>query len=299
MHLPWKRNWKRIGVMGRVIFFVGCLAISKMIVHALGLEVISVNPLFSALVASSVFLFGFLLNGVLADYKESEKLPAEIATALEIVAREVSAVPLHTPGAKVAANLDSVGNLNKAILSWIRGELSTKLMMISYDRAHEHVTKASTWTSHSSLKARLMIEMANVLKTINRIDVIRETDFVKMVYWLAYTSASLLCAGLIMAKVENIWEATFFLMVISFLFIFLLHLIADLDNPFGMNDPYSVEDVSLDILSQSQDRIEAICARHFQRYGNPIEQQCEIRMLDRFEHGNGTHATVASAELRQ
>jgi len=299
MHLPWKRNWKRIGVMGRVIFFVGCLAISKMIVHALGLEVISVNPLFSALVASSVFLFGFLLNGVLADYKESEKLPAEIATALEIVAREVSAVPLHTPGAKVAANLDSAGNLNKAILSWIRGELSTKLMMISYDRAHEHVTKASTWTSHSSLKARLMIEMANVLKTINRIDVIRETDFVKMVYWLAYTSASLLCAGLIMAKVENIWEATFFLMVISFLFIFLLHLIADLDNPFGMNDPYSVEDVSLDILSQSQDRIEAIFARHFQRYGDPIEQQCEIRMLDHFEHGNGTHATVASAELRQ
>ena len=298
MHGSWKRNWKRIGVMGRVIVFVGALAMSKIIVHRLGLEVISVNPLFSALVASSVFLFGFLLNGVLTDYKESEKLPAEIATALELVAREVSAVPLHTPGAPVAADLASVGNLNKAILNWIRGELSTKLMMISYDRAHEHVTKASLWISHSSLKGRLMIEMANVLKAINRIEVIRETDFVKMVYWLAYASASLLCAGLIMARVENIWESTFFLMVISFLLIFLLHLIADLDNPFGMNDPNSVEDVSLDILSQSQDRIETICARHFQRYGNPIEQHCAAGVVNHVPLGNGTQLSAASPELR-
>jgi hypothetical protein len=27
---------------------------------------------------------GFLLNGVLADYKESEKLPGELATGLEV-----------------------------------------------------------------------------------------------------------------------------------------------------------------------------------------------------------------------
>jgi predicted membrane chloride channel (bestrophin family) len=294
MHAPWNRNWKRIGVLGRVIFFVGGLAIIKLIVHGLGLEVISINPLFSALVASSVFLFGFLLNGVLADYKESEKLPAELATALELVAREVSAVPLHTPEATVAADLDSVGQLNKAILNWIKGELSTKLMMISYDRAHEHVTRASLWISHSSLKGRLLIEMANILKAINRIEVIRETDFVKMVYWLAYASAALLCTGLIIARVEEIWEATFFLMVISFLLIFLLHLIADLDNPFGMNDPNSVEDVSLDILSQSLDRIEIISARHFQQYGNPNEQQGTLAAISPCPPGNGTHVSAAS-----
>ena len=43
--------------------------------HVLGLERISVNQLFSAMVASTVFLLGFLLNGVLTDFKESEKIP--------------------------------------------------------------------------------------------------------------------------------------------------------------------------------------------------------------------------------
>ncbi len=260
---------RRFVVMAKVCALVGAIVGIKLIIHSLGLEIISINPLFSALVASSVFLFGFLLNGVLTDYKESERLPAELASAIELVTREVSAVPLHTPEASVAADLASITDLGRAILAWIRGDLSTQQVMLAYDRAHEHVTRASLWLSHSSLKGRLLIEMGGILRVINRIDVIRETDFVKMVYWLAYTSTALLCTGLVLAREEQIVEATFFLMVISFLLIFLLHLIADLDNPFGFSDPNSVEDVSLDVLIQAQSRIEAIAGRHYERFGAP------------------------------
>ncbi len=257
---------KRFRVMARVCSIVAAIAILKLLVHHLGFEIISINPLFSALVASSVFLFGFLLNGVLADYKESEKLPAEIASALELIAREVSAVPLHHPESVVGDDLDAVGDLGRAILAWIKGDLTTDQVMAVYDRAHDHVIQSSLWLSHSSLKGRLMIEMAAILRALNRVDVIRETDFVKMVYWLAYTATFLLCAGLTLANTNAIVEATFFLMVISFLLVFLLHLIADLDNPFGFSDPDSVEDVSLDVLVLAQARIDRIIARHHQRY---------------------------------
>jgi len=260
---------RRIVVIGKVCALVCAIAGIKLIIHSLGLEILSVNPLFSALVASSVFLFGFLLNGVLTDYKESERLPAELASALELVTREVSAVPLHNAKAVVANDLASITDLGRAILAWIRCDLSTSQVMLSYDLAHDHVTRASLWLSHSSLKGRLLIEMGGILRAINRIDVIRETDFVKMVYWLAYISTTLLCTGLVLAKEERILEATFFLMVISFLLIFLLHLIADLDNPFGFSDPNSVEDVSLDVLIQAQARIEAIAGRHYERFGAP------------------------------
>lgn len=254
--------------MAKVCGLVLGIAILKLVVHQLGLEVISINPLFSALVASSVFLFGFLLNGVLTDYKESEKLPAEIASALELVAREVSAIPLHHQEAVVGADLAAVGDLGRAILAWIRGDLSTNQMMAVYDRAHDHVIQSSLWLSHSSLKGRLMMEMAAILRALNRVDVIRETDFVKMVYWLAYAATFLLCTGLILARSTAIMESTFFLMVISFLLVFLLHLIADLDNPFGFSDPNSVEDVSLDVLVLTQARVERILAIHQQRFGN-------------------------------
>jgi len=58
-------------------------------------------------------------------------------------------------------------------------------------------------------------------------------------------------------------------MIISFLLIFLLHLIADLDNPFGYGDPSSIEDVSIDVLALTQVRIERIIAKHVERYGEP------------------------------
>jgi len=260
---------RRFVVMFKVCGLVCGIAAIKVVLHGLGLEVLSINPLFSALVASSVFLFGFLLNGVLTDYKESERLPSEIASALELVAREVSSVPLHNPQATVAADVEAVADLGRSILVWIRGDLPTPHLMESYDRAHDHVTLASLWLSHSSLKGRLLLEMGAILRGINRIDVIRETDFVKMVYWLAYISTMLLCTGLVLARDEKILEATFFLMVISFLLIFLLHLISDLDNPFGFSDPDSVEDVSLDVLIQALARIEMIADRHYERYGAP------------------------------
>jgi len=200
---------RRFATMAQVCALVGGIAGLKLTVHHFGLEVISVNPLFSALVASSVFLFGFLLNGVLADYKESEKLPAEIASALELVAREVSVIPLHHPEAEVAADLLTVGDLGRAILAWIKGDLSTDQMMAVYDNTHDHVVLSSRWLAHSSLKGRLMIEMGAILRALNRVDVIRETDFVKMVYWLAYTATFLLCTDLIIARSEAVAEATF------------------------------------------------------------------------------------------
>jgi hypothetical protein len=65
--------------LGRICFFsrvsVLLLAIVavKILVHRMGWEVLDPNLLCPALVASEVFLLGFLLNGVLMDYKESEK----------------------------------------------------------------------------------------------------------------------------------------------------------------------------------------------------------------------------------
>lgn len=47
----------------------------KLLAHQYRLEFISLNPLFTGIVTANIFLLGFLIAGVLADYKESEKLP--------------------------------------------------------------------------------------------------------------------------------------------------------------------------------------------------------------------------------
>lgn len=47
----------------------------KLIVHYLEIEIIPLNALFSALIGANIFLLGFLISGVLSNYKENEKLP--------------------------------------------------------------------------------------------------------------------------------------------------------------------------------------------------------------------------------
>ncbi|MFA5864806.1 MAG: hypothetical protein WC975_08975 [Phycisphaerae bacterium] len=65
-----KQRW----LISKVLFIVLTVIGLKLLVHWLGWEFISLNPLFSGIVAGNVFLMGFLLSGVLADYKESERL---------------------------------------------------------------------------------------------------------------------------------------------------------------------------------------------------------------------------------
>jgi len=72
----------------KVTLIVGVVILLKLIAYWFGWEVISLNPLFSGIVAANVFLMGFLLTGVLTDYKESERLPGELAASIESIAEE-------------------------------------------------------------------------------------------------------------------------------------------------------------------------------------------------------------------
>lgn len=258
-----KRN-HRIFVLARVALIAGLITAVKTIFHAMGWEFISINPLFSALVASTVFLLGFLLNGVLSDFKESEKLPSEIASSLMIIARETNAVAIHNPKADVHESMLALGELSHAILKWIKSDSSTQELLRVYDHAHDQVVLASRWLDASSLKGRLMTELSLLLRSIHRIDVIRETDFVTMVYWLANLATIILCGGLVFSSGYPQQDAAFFLFVISFLLVFVLHLISDIDNPFGFSDPSSAEDVDLEVLEYTHQRILDLINRHAQ-----------------------------------
>jgi predicted membrane chloride channel (bestrophin family) len=51
-------------------------------------------------------------------------------------------------------------------------------------------------------------------------------------------------------------EAGLFLFVVSFILLFLIRLIGDLDNPFGFSDADSAEDVNIDILMMTIQRLQ-------------------------------------------
>lgn len=250
---------RRIGKLARVLLLVFGLGGLKMLVHQLGMEGIPLNPLFTSMVASTVFLLGFLLNGVLSDFKESERLPGEIATSLETLTLEIRAIPAYNHTAEVQRHIEAVSGLGHGILSWLQERTSTEEMLAHMHRCHATVVQASVLLrGFATLQARLMAEMTTLLRLINRIETIRGTTFVPLVYWLAYAGITLLCGGLLFMQTRTTIEAAFFIFVIAFLVILLAMLISDLDNPFDFAHAGSAEDVSLEVLLLALERIRGV-----------------------------------------
>ena len=96
-----------------------------------------------------------------------------------------------------------------------------------------------------------MQDLAVILAKIHRVQSIRDTSFVPLVYWMADIAAAFLFAGLMMARANNLYESVFFLAVISFVVLILLRLINDIDNPFGLSDVNSAENVSIKLLEEA------------------------------------------------
>jgi len=238
----------------RVSGIVAVVIGMKLLVHFLGWEILSINPLFSGIVAANVFLMGFLLSGVLADFKESERLPGELGACLENLAQEVSGIRFAKPEARVGPCLILVSQLNRDILSWFHKKHRTSELLDHLNELTPLFAAMEQW-AQATLVARLKQEQSNLRRSITRIHTIRETSFISSGYLLADLITILLCVGLILAKIEPFYESLFFVGVISYLMIYLLLLIRDLDNPFGYYDGNSGEDVSLKPLEDTARRI--------------------------------------------
>jgi uncharacterized membrane protein len=239
-----------------IVLFVIC---AKLFVHYLGWEVLSINPLFSGIVAANVFLMGFLLSGVLSDFKESERLPGELSACIENLAQEVCGIRMAKREANIGPCLIRLSILSQDILSWFHKKHRTSDLLEHLNALTPEFAAMEQWTQ-GTLVARLKQEQSNLRRTIIRIHTIRETSFVSAGYLLSDIITALLCIGLVLAKIEPFYESLFFVSVISYLMIFLLILIRDLDNPFGYYERYSGADVSLKPLEDAAHRLAQIAS---------------------------------------
>src|SRR5690348_17029396 len=90
-------------LLAYLVAVVGVLLAVKLAVHAFHFEFLALDTLFSSIVASTIFVIGFLLTSILPDYKEAEKLPAQIRAALEGIHDDVATFAHQQPEADVHA----------------------------------------------------------------------------------------------------------------------------------------------------------------------------------------------------
>lgn len=252
-------NKRRHRLLVQSSVIVLCVVAAKLVAHFLGWEQLSINPLFSGIVAGNVFLMGFLLNGVLSDFKESERYPGELGTGLENLAQEIRAIGLSHPEAEAQHCQMLLAGLGADMLKWFHKGRRTAELLEHLNELTPHFA-AFERCAQATMVARLKQEQGNLRRVLTRIHTIRETSFVASGYLLADLITVLLCLGLVFSKIEPFAESLFYVGVISYLMVYLLLLIRDLDNPFAYYDRRSGEDVSLKPLEDAVARLQRMGA---------------------------------------
>ena len=254
--IPLHSRWR---LAAETIPFVIGIIVCKFAVHSFGYEFLTLNSLFTAIISANIFLIGFLISGTLVDYKESEKLPGDLSASLEAMADEGLIIHKSKKSPEAREYLRKVSSFNTALLDWFyKKERTTELMrkLLSFN---DDFLQFESQTQANFI-VRLKQEQNSIRRMINRIHTIRETSFLATGYAIAEIITAVLVTGLVFIKMDPFYESIFFVSFVSFILIYMISFIKDLDNPFGYTDEDNrVEEVSLKPLLDSQKRLEVYC----------------------------------------
>ena len=223
----------------------------KIVVHYFDYEIMELNALFTSLVGATIFLIGFLISGVLSDYKESEKIPNEITSSLKNILDDSVTLKLHISLSNFNNFIAFQKDLANDIKLWLYKEITTNDILKKIDSFNTIIVQLDKDGVQANYIIRMKNEMGNIRKTLLRIECIRDTDFILSAYAIVEAMAFIIIAGLISIKMDQFFVAIFFTVLVSFLFMYMILLIKDLDDPFDYaTNSESGTEISLSVFHE-------------------------------------------------
>jgi hypothetical protein len=183
-------------------------------------------------VAGTIFLIGFLVSGVLSDYKESEKIPSELAASLRALLDDTLTIDRGKDSATAKEFILFQRDFTKSLLNWFGKKERTKTILKQISSMNDFIVAFEKEGVQANYLIKLKNEQGNIRKFLMRVDTIRDTDFVGSAYAILEAMGFLTVVGLIVIKIEPFYASLFLTLLITFLFSYMFRLIKDLDNPF-------------------------------------------------------------------
>ena len=245
-------KWK---LAARTIPVLIVVAILKIAANKLGWEFLTLNGVFSAFISANIFLIGFNISGVLADFKAGEKLPGELAAHIEAIADECVYASKGSGKEAARAGFIYCVDFNDSILAWLYRKIKTKIVLEKIN-GFTDVFYALDRTGKVSSVNRLKHEQSEIRKAVMRMHTIREVRFSEAAYAIAEIISGVIIFAMIFLQINPFGESLFCAIFVAFIFIYMLLLIRDLDDPFAYYDrKHSVEEISLHSLEDLSERL--------------------------------------------
>ena len=183
------------------------------------------------ILTACVFLIGFLLAGTMADYKESERLPAEIAATLETIEEIFALAAINRPGLQLPELRRSVLELTDEIKNWLLHRRDTDNVYGALSRMGE----AISWLEREGAgpyASRAIPQLMTVRRTVSRIDVIARTGFLPPAYALLEVLVVMVIGLMLIAEFSSTLVECLIVPFVTLVNVYMLRLIRDIDNPF-------------------------------------------------------------------
>lgn len=179
----------------------------------------------------AVFLTGFLLAGTMSDYKESEKLPGEVATTLEAIEDMFALAALQKPAVEAKVLRRQLLTLTDAIKHWLVKKQTTAQVFAALSAMSEAF---GYLTQHGagSTAGYALSPVDKLRKAISRIDVISRTGFLPPAYALLEVLLVMILTLMMVAKFKSPVAEFVIVPTVALLNIYMLRLIKDIDDPF-------------------------------------------------------------------
>ena len=227
-----KKIWRKWSLAVKIIPVILVVALLKYLFHRYNLEAMELNALFTSLVAGTIFLIGFLISGVLTDYKESEKIPGELASSLINLKDDTWTIDKSRNSAAAKKFSAFQKTFVNDMMDWFYKKIKTKALLEKITEMNEYLAALELEGVQPNYIIKLKNEQNFLRKTVIRIHTIRDTEFVGSAYAIVEAMGFLVVAGLLLIKIEPFYASLFFTLLVTFLIAYMFMLIKDLDNPF-------------------------------------------------------------------
>lgn len=240
------KSLKKWGLAINVIVIVAILAMIKAGIFYSGMQFISPSTLITAFLGGVIFLMGFLLAGTLSDYKESERIPSELAVSIKSLHEDFRLFLInHEKEREKIRNAikDLLSSINESFRknSWNQSAIDKKTNEIT-NNFIEAVKK------HKELPAtfftKIRIETTNIERITKRISVIKKTSFIEAGYAIAEILTVIVIIIFLFLKIEPVYEAVMIQAIVSFILVYMVLLIKDMDDPFENGASFADVDLS-------------------------------------------------------
>jgi hypothetical protein len=222
---------RKYGLIIKAFIIVLPLIALKAIFHFLNLEIIAVGPVITALVAGVFFVIAIILSGVLADFKESERIPSELTASIEALYKDTMLIGSQEV---TAGMLIHIRELVHTLASNFERKGKWKISEVNgvIDRLDEDIRLFVEKGSPMALILKLRNELGNIKRVSNRVEVIKETSFLPAGQAIAEFATGSTFLVLLLLKIDPYYEGLLLIGVISLILISVVLLIRDMDNPF-------------------------------------------------------------------